>query len=453
MARLGRRLPAAAACVAALAACAREEFPKPGPVPLRERAQPTGQRVLLVALGGLSLDLLRELAERGDVPVMAELLERGAACSLGPPRSTDGELDWQRVLTGWELDGVGIRSRRRWDVDLGRHRFSEPRDRAVPALWEVAAAAGRRVLVAGLDLTTPPDAIDGVIVGDAFTGRPLRDMGLFPAEPAAGPLVQPPELAAELEPLLREPLEIPDEELSELGPLPPALLAESRATHPIPGNAGSTLRAAWAAQRNVERVTLHLVERRELDLVAVGLCAFAVAGAPLWHHLRPEEFPGVAADERLAGALRALLRHTDGFVGRLRDALGPDCAVILVSAYGLQAWHDILPARIPPGAFAPLYPGGAPADLEIALTGVPLERGLLLVSGGPFRPVEELRGGALDVLPTAAAVLGVPVAWDLPGSPLVRALDPAFLRDPGVRRVGTYDAGVPRRSPQLDRLP
>jgi hypothetical protein len=55
-----------------------------------------------------------------------------------------------------------------------------------------------------------------------------------------------------------------------------------------------------------------------------------------------------------------------------------------------------------------------------------------------------------DVAPTVAALLGLPVAEDLPGRVLTEMIDPAFLERHPVRTVPTWEGSVERQVRDLD---
>jgi arylsulfatase A-like enzyme len=66
--------------------------------------------------------------------------------------------------------------------------------------------------------------------------------------------------------------------------------------------------------------------------------------------------------------------------------------------------------------------------------------GLIVVSGGPFTPGGSVReAGILDVTPTILAAMGLPVANDMDGSPLVEVMTSDFLSAHPITAVETYE--------------
>jgi hypothetical protein len=76
--------------------------------------------------------------------------------------------------------------------------------------------------------------------------------------------------------------------------------------------------------------------------------------------------------------------------------------------------------------------------------------GILLAAGGPIRHLKVQGATLLDVAPTIAALLGLPVAADLPGRVLTEIFDPAFLERYPVRTVPTWEGSVERQVRDLD---
>ncbi|HKV11189.1 MAG TPA: alkaline phosphatase family protein, partial [Thermoanaerobaculia bacterium] len=140
-----------------------------------------------------------------------------------------------------------------------------------------------------------------------------------------------------------------------------------------------------------------------------------------WKWVQPDDFLRVTP-EALAengGKVRQLHLDFDRFLGDLRARLEPNTVLVVVSDHGhsstilhsdsySQHWHG------PPG--------------------------ILLMEGGPVKPGAALSGSqVLDVFPTLAYLLGMPVPEDAPGKVLLHALDPEFVRRHPVRTIPSYD--------------
>ncbi|MEW5913373.1 MAG: alkaline phosphatase family protein [Thermodesulfobacteriota bacterium] len=137
-------------------------------------------RLMVIGLDGVGLDLARSLAQRGVMPNLAGLLERGAAWATASPLPEVSPVCWTSLFSG---------------VGPGQHGvfgFAEPRPGAysihpvdsysvaVPRLWDAASAAGLRSVVLNVPLTYPAAVIKGVMVSGFVT--PELSRGVHPLE-------------------------------------------------------------------------------------------------------------------------------------------------------------------------------------------------------------------------------------------------------------------------------
>jgi arylsulfatase A-like enzyme len=135
----------------------------------------------------------------------------------------------------------------------------------------------------------------------------------------------------------------------------------------------------------------------------------------------PEERAELEAQQRLyGGTVEAFYRYADEWLGRLVALGGPDTGVLLLSDHGFEPESDAHRTgnhlSAPPGIFVVAGPGVLPGRRN---------------------------GGATlyDVMPTLAAVLGLPVADDLPGRPQASWFTPEAWRELAITRVAAYDTG------------
>jgi hypothetical protein len=77
---------------------------------------------------------------------------------------------------------------------------------------------------------------------------------------------------------------------------------------------------------------------------------------------------------------------------------------------------------VPAAPWASSFVGPAPETIEIGLVAYPTFFGSITLAGSSIRPLPELEIDPLDVVPTAAVLLGIPLARDLPGHVLLEAI-------------------------------
>ncbi|MGH0032448.1 MAG: alkaline phosphatase family protein [Myxococcota bacterium] len=182
------RLLAALAAALLATACAEPERPEIRHADLAVFAAGAGQadtprrRVALIGIDGASWSYLRPLFEAGELPALARLVRGGASgtlrsieCHFTPPA-------WTSMLTGRLPHHTGVYSFGRWDGEAQRFDKVSSNDVQVPAVWDVAGAAGRRVSVIGVPTTYPPHPVNGPLVSGLMTPKTrLPPLELSPA--------------------------------------------------------------------------------------------------------------------------------------------------------------------------------------------------------------------------------------------------------------------------------
>lgn len=374
---------------------------------------PTGERVLVIAIDGLDLALLDRLrAASGDaLPAFSQLLS-GASATLSSDSNRDPARVWTTIATGQPparhgisaLEGrqvAGVEGQLRPTsragelfagasdlVRLTRPAIASGSERRIPTFWEVAARTGLRTSVIHWWATWP-----AATTGDD-AGTVLSDRALLRLE-HGGPL---------------------DGEIA-----PPALYDDLRATW-SERHTRASARAATAVASGAAADTAAVITRAaELDAMITSLAADArLANVDLevvylpgldiaQHGLLTTNTGGTAS--AVAARVQAIEQYyafLDGLLGDLTHAT--DRTVVLVTE----------PGRIDaPGA------------------------GLLAVSGRPAaRQSSRMAGDPASVAASVLTLLGVPVADDLSGQPLIELMSESFRRAHPVRHVATYG---PRR--------
>ena len=180
---LGRRLrplPALALIAATLVAmgCGGE----PAAVPRRPP-------VFFIGLDGADWQFLDPLIADGSMPNLAELVatgRRGVLRTESPPLSP---LLWTTMMTGQDPLRHGILDFTRFHPITRAREPITSAERRVPAIWNMASAAGRRVATYGMWATYPAEAVDGVVVSErlfSFQRRETAPAGIvFPADQEA----------------------------------------------------------------------------------------------------------------------------------------------------------------------------------------------------------------------------------------------------------------------------
>lgn len=403
--------------------CSRTEFP----------GVRSGIRVLVIGLDGADWDRMDPMIREGRLPNIAGLVSgaaRGRTALERPPLSP---LLWTTVATGRFPDRHGILDFVERDPATGRIIPVTGRGRRVKALWNCVDDAGLESATIGWWATWPAEQVRGVMVSDRWS----YSLVSLPEDLRAGGIISPPSMQAEIDAERVDPATLTAADLRRFLPLDQELRAllegggESGAAgveHPL-----LHLRRIVAATQSVEAAASRILASRSPDLTLVYFEGIDEVGHRFARYETPA-LPGVSRLEarRYGGVLDAFYRYQDEVVGRLLKAAGPKTTVVLLSDHGF--------AR---GAERPLED---PADLSGRAALWHVGSGILVLAGDPFTRARLGEARLVDVAPTILAVLGLPVAEDLDGGPLMAALRDDFLAAHPVGTIASYEtAGKPVR--------
>lgn len=127
-------------------------------------------RVVALGLDGFPYSLLRRLVGEGRMPHMAALLARGSIAEMESVYPTVSSVAWASVVTGKNPGKFGVFGFTEVDPQM-QLRVPTSRDVRARTLWEIASAAGRRVIGLGVPLTYPPRPVKGILVSDFLAPR------------------------------------------------------------------------------------------------------------------------------------------------------------------------------------------------------------------------------------------------------------------------------------------
>ncbi len=414
---------------------------------IRAGTAPTGLRVALVGIDGASFLVLDPMLQRQELPTLQRLIQQGSRGTLQSIRPMRSPALWTSLATGRARGDhhiIGF-----LDADDGTGRLVSVEDRRTAALWNVTTAFGREAGVVGWWVTWPAERVQGYVVSD----RMVR--GQWTTKRGGQALfgrTYPDALTAELQPLVVDPDRPPMDEIDRLAPFSPNERARFlSATRPVLAHGPSVFKFAHCAQRSYEEMAVHLLRTRpQPELFALFLGANDAISHTFWHTYEPGRFPeGIDPEEvaRLGQLIPGYARHNDRLLGRLAALLGPDTVLFVVSDHGFQASGDLPERRRlrPDGVLAEV---GLPSDddVNIGQTGQHAPEGILIAAGGPVRRGARVDARIYDIAPTLLALLGLPVAEDMPGRALEELVEPDFWVEHPIRRIDSYERLIPRAS-------
>ncbi len=261
--------------------------------------------VWLIGLDGATWDLIRPMAERGDLPTFSSLMAEGAWTVLRSEEPTISPALWATIATGMPRHRHGITNFR---VKVpATYRLVEvgPPDRRAPALWELVGAAGGRSAVISWFGSFPAEPIEGAYVSKGFDPEKLEEGQVHP-ESLIGALEQ------EARVLMRK------GDLETIG-------------------WNEDYRRTLVEDARVMAALRVILSRDHPDLVAVYFAGLDVVQHVAWRHMYPESqaFPEDGPpDPDLAGIIPAYYRYVDRTLEQLRDLAPDGTTFVIVSDHG-----------------------------------------------------------------------------------------------------------------------
>lgn len=412
-----RRGGGAALLVLLASSCGRETAGKPSakPTPVangtvspdapdvasRQR-RAAGGRVPVIWLGldGLDFELVDRLAAEGRMPNWKRLVEEGATARLRSYLPIVSPIVWTTLATGVGPETHRVLDFLEVDPGTGQKGPISGRSRAVPAIWNVASAAGLSVGVVGWWATHPAEEVRGFFVSD-------RASPILFATLAHEGVAYPTSLAAGVDQVLARESRVADGELGRFVAMAPDEIARARASGEGLQNPIIALARTIGSTRAESRIARELYDRTLPDLTMLYFEGTDVIGHLFAPYVAPKMTCVSDADfTRYRGAVDEYMVLVDQVLGQWMRRAEEDGATLIVNSdHGFKWGSD---RSCDQGSL-----NGATAGFWHRIDGV------FAAWGARLRP-SHARGTAsvFDVEPTVAALLGLPVDRRAAGKPV-----------------------------------
>ncbi|MEO8431251.1 MAG: alkaline phosphatase family protein [Acidobacteriota bacterium] len=376
--------------------------------------RPKGGRPPVIWLGmdGLDWELLDRFAADGTMPNWKRLASEGATARLKSFIPILSPILWTTAATGVPPDVHRVLDFQETDPKTGAKVPISGLSRAVPAVWNLASSAGRRVGVVGWWATHPAEVVDGFFVSDHAS--PI----LFDRLPLAG-AAYPPALQEGIAQIAAREGNVADAELARFLGGSAAEASADRAAGGGLENKAVALARIIGATRVSHRIARDLYDREHPDLLALYLEGTDEIGH-VFAAVTPPKLP-CASDADVAryqDVVRRYYAMVDALLGAWMRRAAEDGATLLVhSDHGFK-WGADRPCGLASGSWTT-------AAFWHRLDGV------IAAWGARVTPAASRADASLfDVAPTVLALLDLPPSRRMPGKLAAFAFRGIALRPP-----------------------
>jgi predicted AlkP superfamily phosphohydrolase/phosphomutase/Tfp pilus assembly protein PilF len=346
--------------------------------------------VIWLGLDGLDFELLDRLVAEGKMPNWQKLAAEGHTARLASFMPVLSPVIWTSAATGVGPDVHRVLDFQEVEAKTGRKVPVSGRSRAVPAVWNLASAAGKKVGVVGWWATHPAEEVNGFFVSDHVS--PL----LYERLPQTG-LAFPTALADGVAQVVLRDGVVSDAELERYVSVPPGEIAKARASGAGMKNPIVAVSRIIGQTRVYHRIARDLYDRNRPDLMVLYL----QGTDEIAHVMAPYTAPKMACvtEEDYRRYHRAVPEYyalVDKVLGQwMRRAQEDDATLVVHSDHGFK-WGADRPCE------------RSSQNWNTAAFWHRLD-GVLAVSGRRVsRTSDRGKPSVFDVAPTVLALLGLP---------------------------------------------
>lgn len=270
-------------------------------------------KVIIIGIDGATFKIITPLIRAGRLPNIARLVEEGVSGPLQSTMPCVSPTAWTSFMTG-----TGPGKHRIYDFS-GRvpgtyqFTFNTTKSRAAKAFWSYLSEQGKRVFVAGVTQTYPPDPVNGYMISGL--GIPPR------AQPRD--YIFPPEAAEEL--------------LSKVGPYSPVPEGDCRK---LSYSDSEKKKFVGSILKQIDyRVALfrHMWQKEQFDFSMVFFLDTDAISHYFWKYMDTAHRSNEYGD-----AIQRVYEKVDAAVGELVSIVGIETEVIMVSDHGFGPLNRVV---------------------------------------------------------------------------------------------------------------
>jgi predicted AlkP superfamily phosphohydrolase/phosphomutase len=273
------------------------------------------RKTIVIGLDGGTFDLLDPLVEKGVLPNLKGLMDRGVRGKLRTVIPPGTGPAWSSIVTGLDPSNHGIFDlivRAVGSYNLG---FLNARSLRAPTVWDVVGTFGGKVLVLNVPMTYPPKEVNGYLVSGLLT----------PAGSQA--CTYPADLIATLKSMEPGYKIVPAQAFS-------------------PGRVGAFLDELEEVFEAKARILKGLLKGSDWQFVMQVFNETDFLQHALWYIIDPgHPRYDPALHRRYAGRIEGFYGKVDALIGEVVEMAGEDASIVVISDHGHGPLHEFIHAN------------------------------------------------------------------------------------------------------------
>ncbi|MBU0754643.1 MAG: alkaline phosphatase family protein, partial [Planctomycetes bacterium] len=401
-----------------------------------KKAEPEA-RVLFIGLDGLEVDVMLPLLEKGELPHLAKLIDRGVFGYLRTYQPTFSPVIWTTIATGKNIDDHRIT----YFVDPSTGGPFTSNARRGKAIWNIVGddRFGLQCNVTGYWITYPAEKIDGYMVSQVITQEQVDDVWKGMLYKDVKNATYPEDFLEELWPVV-EPFQTQEFLQSKVLP---EIFGDVKNLNPSFEVQKLITQSNWSfiGDYMYFEAAKYLLDHYPADLDIVYLGGTDVIAHRFWRYRQPDLYTYKISNryiEAFGAAIDAYYKLTDRMVGELVARVPESTRVVIVSDHGMHA--DYLDGKDKNGnkQILSAHHMDAPPGILIA-AGEGIQKGPGVAQSLDPESLAEM-GTVFDITPTLLYLLDIPVGRNMKlGRVMRNVVDPDLLARRPVEHIDSHD--------------
>ena len=370
----------------------------------RSMSEPLTKKVLLIGWDAADWKVIHPLIAQGYMPTLKSVMDQGVWGNIATLSPILSPMLWTSIATGKRPYKHGIHGFIEPMPDGKGIRPSSSTTRKCKAVWNILTQKGMGTHQVGWFCSHPAEPINGVYVTNLYEKISSMDADEWKL---ADNSVHPSQLAETLGELRLHPTELVASQILPF--LPKAAEIDQDKDRRL-----SIFAKLLCEMVNVHSAATWAMQHRAWNFVGVYQTAidhfshaFMQYHPPKMRRIDNQDF------EIYKDVVVGCYRFHDMMLNTLLQLAGDDTTVIICSDHGFHSDH-LRPTSTP-------HEPAGPAVWH-------REYGVMVMKGPGIKTGDRVYGATvLDITPTILALMGLPVANDMDGKPLVQAFDRSFI--------------------------